>query len=274
MPKRKKHKGIGRLLDTVKRLRSQNGCPWDRKQTLKTLKQYLIEESYEVIDAIDSGSVDLHCEELGDVLLQVALQAEIREEQNEFDFDHIADKLADKLIRRHPHVFGDAIADTSEAVLKTWEQIKAEERVKTKKTIFDGVARHLPALQKAQRIQSRASRIGFDWDQVEQVLAKIDEELEEVRDALKSRRKKQIEEEIGDLLFSVANLCRFVDVVGEEALQKCNRKFIRRFTDMEKRIQAEGRDLASCSLEEMEKHWVAAKKAQKKKAAAKLSKRR
>ncbi len=266
MARRKQHVGIGRLLDTVRRLRSQDGCPWDRKQTLKTLKQYLIEESYEVIDAIDSGSVDLHREELGDVLLQVALQAQIRDEQEEFNFDDVADRLADKLIRRHPHVFGDAKADTSEEVLKNWEQIKAEERGKTKKTVFDGVARHIPALQKAQRIQSRASRLGFDWSEIEPVLEKVEEELQEVREALKAEKKEQIEEEIGDLLFSVANLCRFVDVVGEQALEKCNRKFMRRFTDMEKRIQDEGKELSSCSLDEMETHWIAAKKAEKKRA--------
>ncbi len=255
--------GLRKLLETVKHLRSENGCPWDRKQTLKTLQQYLIEESYEVIDAVDSGSIDDHCEELGDVLLQVALQAQIREEQGEFNFDEIAARLSEKLIRRHPHVFGDVKADTPEKVLKNWEEIKAEERGETKKTSFEGVAKHLPALQKAQRIQSRASRMGFDWDDVSGVVAKIDEELAEVKDALKSGIKKDIEEEIGDLLFSVANLCRFVDIVGEEALQKCNAKFIRRFTAMEAGIKAEGRELSDCSLDEMEAHWVAAKNAER-----------
>ena len=255
--------GVRKLLETVKLLRSEDGCPWDRKQTLKTLQQYLIEESYEVIDAVESGSVDDHCEELGDVLLQVALQAQIREEQGEFNFDEIADRLANKLIRRHPHVFGDVEAGTAEKVLKNWEEIKAAERAETTKTCFDGVARHLPALQKAQRIQSRASRMGFDWDDVSGVVAKIDEELAEVKEALQLGSKDKIEEEIGDLLFSVANLCRFVEVVGEEALQKCNAKFIRRFTAMEARIKAEGRELAECSLDEMEEHWVAAKLAER-----------
>ena len=264
MAKSSQHTGIARLLDTVRTLRSDNGCPWDREQTLKTLKQYLIEESYEVVDAIDDGDVDLHCEELGDVLLQVVLHSQIREEEGEFEFDEVANRLADKLIRRHPHVFGDKDAPTAEAVLKNWEQIKAEERGKTKKTIFDGVPRHLPALQKAQRIQSRASRLGFDWSEVADVLGKVDEELAEVRAALKSGKQEDIEEEIGDLLFSVANLCRFVDVVGEQALEKCNRKFMKRFTEWEELIKAEGKDAASCTLEEMEVHWVAAKDAEKK----------
>lgn len=259
----KRKKGITRLLETVARLRAKDGCPWDRKQTLKSLKQYLIEESYELLDAIDSGSVEHHMEELGDVLLQVALQAQIRAEEGAFDFDEVADRLTDKLIRRHPHVFGTAKADTPDEVLRNWEQIKADERKKSRKTIFDGIPGHLPALQKAQRIQSKAAKIGFDWSDVRDVAAKIDEELEELRRAIKSRRKNHIEEEVGDLLFSVANLCRFVDVVGEEALQKCNRKFIRRFHDMELRILDSGRSLSECSLEEMEKHWVAAKRAER-----------
>lgn len=262
-PKKQK-KGIERLLETVARLRAEDGCPWDRKQTLKSLKQYLIEESYELLDAIDSGSVEHHLEELGDVLLQVALQAQIRAEEGAFDFDKVADRLTDKLIRRHPHVFGTAEADTPDDVLRNWEQIKAEERKDSRKTIFDGIPGHLPALQKAQRIQSKAARIGFDWSDVKDVAAKIDEELDELRRAIRSRRKAHIEEEVGDLLFSVANLCRFVDVVGEEALQKCNRKFIRRFHDMELRILDSGRSLSECSLAEMEKHWVAAKRAERK----------
>jgi len=262
-PKKQK-KGIERLLETVAGLRAEDGCPWDRKQTLKTLKQYLIEESYELLDAIDSGSVEHHMEELGDVLLQVALQAQIRAEEGAFDFDKVADRLTDKLIRRHPHVFGTAEADTPDDVLRNWEQIKAEERKESRKTIFDGIPGHLPALQKAQRIQSKAARIGFDWSDVKDVAAKIDEELDELRRAIRSRRKAHIEEEVGDLLFSVANLCRFVDVVGEEALQKCNRKFIRRFHDMELRILDSGRSLSECSLAEMEKHWVAAKRAERK----------
>ena len=263
MPNARKDRGIHKLLDTVQRLRAENGCPWDREQTLETLKQYLIEESYEVIDAIDSGSVELHREELGDVLLQVALQAEIRREEGQFDFDDVAGQLAEKLIRRHPHVFGSAQADTAADVLKNWEEIKAEERANTKKTIFDSIAKHLPALQKAQRIQSKASRVGFDWSAVADVVAKVDEEMGEMKGAISSGTKEDIEEEIGDLLFAIANLCRFVDVVGEHALEKCNRKFIRRFSDMERRVQAEGKDLSSCSLEEMERHWVAAKEAER-----------
>lgn len=267
MSPKRKDSGIHKLLDTVEQLRSENGCPWDRKQTLETLKQYLIEESYETIDAIDSGDVDLHCEELGDVLLQVALQSEIRREKGEFDFDDVADRLAEKLIRRHPHVFGSAQAETADDVLKNWEEIKAEERVESRKTIFDSIAKHLPALQKAQRIQSKASRVGFDWDEVTEVIDKVEEELEEMKVAIKSGEEDAIEEEIGDLLFAIANLCRFVDVVGEHALEGCNRKFMRRFGAMEQRIQAEGKDLSACSLEEMEQHWIAAKHAERAKKA-------
>ncbi len=249
-----KQRGIDRLLEVVATLRGENGCPWDKEQTLESLKQYLIEESYEVIDAIDSGDVDKHKEELGDVLLQVALHSQIRKENGEFEFDDVADKLADKLVHRHPHVFGDVKAENAEEVLKNWEQIKVEEKGDRKSTL-EGIPRHLPALQKAQRIQSRAARVGFDWERVKDVIAKIEEELEETKVEIAKGDKEKTEEEIGDLLFAVVNLCRFEDLRAEEALEKTINKFITRFKEVELRIQAEGKKLQDCTLEEMDAHW-------------------
>ncbi|MCK5850046.1 MAG: nucleoside triphosphate pyrophosphohydrolase [Kiritimatiellae bacterium] len=259
-------RGIDRLLDVVGRLRSEGGCPWDREQTLHTLKQYLIEESYELIDAIDTGSVDEHREELGDVLLQIALQSRIREEQDDFAFDDVAHTIADKLIHRHPHVFGDVTVSDSKQVLKNWEVIKAGEREKKgtgNRSILDGLPKHLPALQKAQRIQVRASRVGFDWEKSEDVLAKIDEELAETREAIASSDEDMIREELGDLLFSVVNLCRFHGVDSEDALRGTVRKFILRFKEIEGMLRTQDRKMQDCTLDELENMWKSVKGVEK-----------
>jgi len=254
-------RGIDRLLEVVARLRGRDGCPWDREQTLETLKPYLIEESYEVIEAVDSGHVDRHKEELGDVLLQVALHARIREEQGAFDFDAVARGLAEKLVRRHPHVFGHVRAETAADVLRNWEALKAEEKKEGDPAILAGVPRHLPALQKAQRVQSRAARVGFDWPDTAGVLDKLEEELAETRAALESGDAAHVKEELGDLLFSIVNLCRHLDVRAEEALQATSAKFMTRFRHVEACARAGGRALQDCTLEEMDAHWDAAKAA-------------
>lgn len=243
------------MLDVVSRLRGEGGCPWDREQTLESLKQYLIEESYEVIDAIDSGDLDRHKEELGDVLLQVVLHAKIREEKGEFTFDDVADTLCDKLIRRHPHVFGDLKVSNSNEVLKNWEAIKAREKKCGRRSAVEGIPRHLPALQKAQRVQSLCSRVGFDWTEVSDVTAKVEEELAETRKAIDEGDTDKVREEIGDLLFAIVNLSRFQRVNAEEALGNTITKFIRRFQEVERRIHREGRELTDCSLAEMDAHW-------------------
>lgn len=256
--------GVTRLLQVVARLRSEGGCPWDREQTLATLKPFLVEEAYELLDAIDSGDPARHRDELGDVLLQVALQAEIRREEQRFTFDDVASHLADKLVRRHPHVFGDIVANSSDAVLRNWEAIKAGEKAAQGKegaarSALEGVPRHLPALRKAQRVQSRAARVGFDWDKAEDVLAKVREELEETAEAVTSEQKDKVVEEIGDLLFSIVNLCRFHGVDAEDSLGGTIAKFTRRFQQVEARIHAEGRTLTDCTLAEMDAHWNAVK---------------
>ncbi len=254
-------RGIDRLLQVVDRLRGEGGCPWDREQTLETLKPYLVEECYEVLDALDDGDPDHHAEELGDVLLQIALHARIRSEESAFTFDDVAHRIADKLIHRHPHVFGDVQVADSREVLANWEQLKAEE--KRGRSILAGIPRHLPALQKAQRLQGRAARVGFDWAEVTDVLAKIDEELAETREAIQAADPDHVAEELGDLLFAVVNLARFVDVNAEEALRKTCDKFIRRFRGVESRVRESGQALQDCGLETLDAHWNAVKHEEK-----------
>lgn len=247
--------GLTRLLGIVEELRGPDGCPWDREQTLDTLKQYLIEESYETIDAIDSGDPDKHMEELGDVLLQIVLHSQIRTEEGGFCFDDVASAVADKLIRRHPHVFGDTKVSGSDQVLENWEAIKSKESSDGYRSLFEGIPRHLPALQKAQRVQSRASRVGFDWSDVADVLAKVQEELEETKQAIRGDDKEEIRNEIGDLLFAVVNLCRFQETRAEEALEGTVRKFIQRLQEVERRLNESGRNINDCALEEMDTIW-------------------
>ena len=252
--------GIDRLLQVVTRLRGNDGCPWDREQTLETLKPCLIEEAYEVLDALDADNPEQHAEELGDVLLQIVMQARIREEARAFSFDDVAHRISDKLIRRHPHVFGDTRADNSREVLANWERLKADEKADSPdRSMLAGVPRHLPALQKAQRVQGRAARVGFDWEQVSDVVAKVEEELAETRVAMAAGDAANVREELGDLLFAVVNLARFLDINAEDALRQTIDKFIRRFQEVERRVRADGRDLQDCSLAEMDSHWEAIK---------------
>ena len=250
---------IQRLLDVVSTLRGEDGCPWDREQTLSSLKPYLIEEAYELIDAIDDGDILHHREELGDVLLQVVLQSQIRSEMGDFDFAAVAGALADKLIARHPHVFGDLKVTSADDVLANWETLKSKEKQQDGKLALDGIPRHLPALQRAQRVQSRVARVGFDWDEMDDVMAKVDEELAEVREALERGDMDDVAEEMGDLLFSVVNASRFVKVNAEEALRKTIEKFTMRFREVESRVHAEGKLLTDCSLQELDRHWEAIK---------------
>lgn len=257
--------GITRLLNVVSRLRGPRGCPWDREQTLDSLKQYLIEESYEVLDAIDSRDRDRHKEELGDLLLQVLLQSQIRKEQGHFAFDDVAHALADKLIRRHPHVFGRnriRVAD-SRQVLSNWEKIKANEKQDPDRSILDGVPRHLPALLKAQRIQSKVGRVGFDWKRARDVEAKVREEMRELRKAMARGRPDPVREEAGDLLFALVNLYRHRHIRAEEALEAANAKFVRRFKEVERRVRRQGRKLQECTLGEMDALWNVVKKEEK-----------
>jgi MazG family protein len=261
-------RGVERLREIVGRLRGEGGCPWDREQTLETLKQYLIEESYEVLDAIDSKDHARHAEELGDLLLQVLLQSEIREEKDEFSFDDVVEGLSEKLVRRHPHVFGDVKVSGSKDVLRNWEAIKSKEKEAERESALDGIPRHFPALHRAHKVQSRAARVGFDWTKLEDVIAKLDEEVEETKQAISQHDAGRIRDEIGDLLFSVVNLSRHQDVNAEECLDAATSKFISRFRQVEQRVNKEERQLSDCSLAELDAHWQAVKNEERRAAAA------
>jgi tetrapyrrole methylase family protein/MazG family protein len=261
-PKRKKRTySFEQLLRLVRRLRGKGGCPWDREQNLDTLRQYLIEETYEVLDAIDSNDPAGHAEELGDLLLQILLQAEIRRENGDFAFADVADILASKLVRRHPHVFGNVKVSGSKDVVRNWETIKSGEK-KKRKSVLDGIPRGFPALHRAQKIQSRAARVGFDWARLSDVIAKVDEELAETKEAISGRRIVRIKEEIGDLLFSIVNLARFQNISAEECMDAAISRFARRFQSVEERVEKEGRQLKDCTLAELDAHWESVKKAE------------
>lgn len=254
---------IDRLLEIMRLLRSPQGCPWDREQTLDSLKRYLVEECYEELDAIDSGDRAKIREELGDVLLQVVFQAQICAEAGEFTFEDVAAAISDKLVRRHPHVFGEVKVDGADEVLRNWDAIKrAEGGAETPKSAVDGVPRSLPALQKADQVQTRAARVGFDWDETRHVVAKLDEEIAELKEALASGDAGHIREEIGDVLFTVVNLTRFVKCSAEEALHRTTAKFIRRFQEVERLARAQNRVLTDCTLAELDALWDEAKKSE------------
>ena len=250
------------LVQLMHTLRSPGGCPWDREQTLTSLKPFLIEESYEVVDAIDrSDTIGLN-EELGDFLLQAVFLAEITAESGSFDIYDAITAIHDKLVRRHPHVFAEVSATNAEEVLVNWEKLKNEERKAENKSLLAGVPQSLPALLRASRLTEKAARVGFDWRRADDVFEKVDEELAETREAVASGDREAVQEEIGDLLFTVANLARKLEINAEEALQAANRKFTRRFQSMETQVRADGRNLDQLSLEQMDALWAQSKAAE------------
>ncbi len=255
---------VQELVRIMARLRAEDGCPWDREQTHETLKPYLIEEAYELIDAIDDND-DLHIEdELGDVLLQVVFHAQIASEEERFDLQDIARRISEKLVRRHPHVFADSQVENASGVVRQWEEIKKQEKTSSRrKSILDGVPRHLPGLSRAQKLQKKAAKYGFDWDQPKDVIAKIEEELAELKEALDTQQHGHVKEEFGDFLFTIVNLCRFMDVDAEEALSGTSRKFCRRFKVIEREVEVSGRDFGDLTLEELDAFWDQAKAAEK-----------
>jgi tetrapyrrole methylase family protein / MazG family protein len=257
---------IDRLRNVMKRLRAPDGCPWDRKQTIGSLKSGLIEETYELVDAMESGDRDELREELGDLLLQVVFQAQIAAEEGSFTFDDVARGIADKLVRRHPHVFGDVQADTPDEVIRNWEKIKKTEKSGDKpRSLVAGIPRHLPALAKAHLVQKRVAKVGFEWDEIGEVVAKLEEELAEVKEAMAQRDAAAIREELGDLLFSAVNLSRYLGHESEEVLHESIAKFMRRFRDVEDRLHTEQREFDQCSVAELETVWQAVKGAEKEK---------
>src|SRR5213595_943694 len=255
MPKR----SFDELVQLMQTLRGPNGCPWDRKQTLPSLKPFVIEESYEVVDAIDRDDRVALAEELGDFLLQAVFIAELTREEGSFDIYDAITAIHDKLVRRHPHVFGDVEAGTAEEVLVNWEKLKNEERKAENKSVLAGVPQSLPALLRASRLTEKAARVGFDWRRTEEVFEKIEEEIAEVHEAIASGDERRVHDEIGDLLFTVANVARKLNVNAEEALQSANRKFTRRFETMERSVRQKGQNLDQLTLEEMDALWDEAK---------------
>ena len=249
------------LVEVIATLRGENGCPWDREQTHTSLKSTLIEETYETVEAIDSAQPDKLKEELGDLLLNIMLQAQIAAENRDFDIYDVIDTLTEKLIRRHPHVFGDVNVENSDDVVKNWEAIKKEESgYEDRESVLDGIPIALPALLRGQKIQKRAARVGFDWDDIQDVISKVEEELAEVKESLKKNKQAEIEMEIGDLLFAIVNLCRFVELQAEETLRKSNRKFIQRFKKMEKILEKQDKNISEQSLATLDAIWEEVKK--------------
>jgi len=254
----KEKKPLYRLKEIAAILRGEGGCAWDRAQTDMSLRPYLIEEAYEAYESIGGDPEHLK-EELGDLLYQVYAHAQLAEEKNQFAIDDVARAIVDKLIRRHPHVFGDEKLEDKEAVIAKWERIKKKEK-SDRKSILEGVPLHLPALLKAYRVQQKVSLIGFDWNRIADVFTKLDEEMEEFRESISRQNRDNIEEEIGDILFTIANIARFLEINPEEALSLTVKKFIRRFQFIEEQVAKMGKEIEDCSLEELDTIWEQSKK--------------
>lgn len=274
-----------RAKSIMARLRAPGGCPWDREQTFDTIKRYTLEETYEVLEAIDNRDWKELTGELGDLLLQVLFYAEMAEEQGSFTIDDVLDALSNKLIYRHPHVFGDTKADDAAQVLKNWEELKAQEKRKSLPTngetlqtgpapLLEGVSSKMPALQEAHKISSKAAHVGFDWPEIQGLFEKLTEETRELQEHLKSvpagsdlshkpripaELLEHVEAEVGDLFFVLVNIARYLSVDPESALRKTNRKFRRRFSWVEEQLREQGRTLEQATLEEMEALWQQAK---------------
>ncbi|MBM3498272.1 MAG: nucleoside triphosphate pyrophosphohydrolase [Armatimonadetes bacterium] len=249
-----------RLVDIMARLRAADGCPWDREQSHGSLKPYLLEETYEVLEAIDAGNDAKLCEELGDLLLQIVFHAQIGAEERRFNADDVCRSIADKLLNRHPHVFGEAQARDSDEVIDNWERIKrAEPLNEDRASILDGVPHALPALQKATKVQKRVAKVGFDWDDHHGPAGKVREELGEVEQAAEAGDEGRLVAEIGDLLFAVVNLARRLGIDSEDALRQGVARFSTRFRLMEQRAEADGIRMQELSLAELDELWDAAK---------------
>jgi len=251
-----------RLVRIMERLRAADGCPWDREQDFDSIKPYTLEETYEVLDAIDARDWRALAEELGDLMLQCVFYAQMASEENKFSIDDSLDAINEKLVRRHPHVFGDGDARTPGEVKQRWDEIKAAEKGDSDHKLLDAVPRSQPALAEAQQITSRVAGVGFDWENIEQVTAKLHEELDELREARDGTSPEALEDELGDVLFVIVNIARHLRVDAEQALRKGNAKFRRRFNFVEAKLAESGRSLQDASLEEMDALWNDAKRAE------------
>lgn len=249
---------IQELLKIMEALRGDKGCPWDKEQTRESLKPYIIEEAYELFEAIEENDPENIKEELGDLLFQIVFQCQIAKERAEFDMSGVIEKIGEKMIARHPHVFGDTECRTPEEVTKQWEVLKKREG-KLRESILEGVPKAMSSLLRAHRLQKRAAQAGFDWEKVEDVLEKLDEELNEFKEALESKDQKGIEDELGDILFMLVNISRFISVNPEDALRKTISKFIHRFRYIEMEAAEQGKKLSDMTLQEMDRLWDEAK---------------
>ncbi len=266
---KKRNADIEKLISLVEQLRGENGCPWDKEQTRETLKPMLIEEAYEVLDALDADDPIELKEELGDLLFQVIFHAQIAREKDEFDLADVIDRSHEKMVRRHPHIFGDADLKTAGDVLKNWEDIKAAEKgiqsaslADSDRSLLDGIPSKLPALHRAHQMTAKASRVGFDWSHLEDILLKLKEETSELMDAHAQKNGEDMADEVGDLLFVVVNIARFLGIDSETALNRSNRKFERRFRYLESAIKRQGRQLKDTTLAEMDALWEEAKQSE------------
>lgn len=261
----KERYNVNDLIDIVEILRSPGGCPWDIEQDHKSIRRDFLEETYEVIEAINKDDRDGLLEELGDVLLQVVFHAQIEREKNSFDLNDVADGVCKKMIERHPHVFGNVSAETSEQVLENWDVIKKQTKQQKSQTeSMLSIPREFPALMRADKVQKKAAKVGFDWDSVDGALDKVNEELDELKEAIQMGVVENANEELGDLLFSVVNVSRFISVDSEEALTKATDKFIDRFSKVEKMAEEKGLNMKETDLDELDKLWDEAKKVSEK----------
>lgn len=251
-------KEINKLIKIMKRLRNPiDGCPWDRKQTPTSLREYILEEAHELVEAIDMESVEKQKEELGDLLLQIVFMSQIHKEKNNFSIDDVAKSINQKLITRHPHIFGDTTVQSAEEVKQNWEKIKQKE--KKKDSILSDYPPQMPGLSHAKRVAEQASSVGFDWDDPLKALDKVEEEIEELKNEIKAGHQQKVEEELGDILFAVANVARLAHVNPEFALKNANKKFMARFRYIEEQLKKQGKEFSETSLEEMEAIWQEAK---------------
>jgi len=251
---------LSKLIKITETLMGDDGCPWDKVQTRESLKPYLVEETYEVLEALDENDPEKIKDELGDLLYQILFHSKISSLKGEFNFRDVIDNLSEKMVRRHPHVFKGGKLNTPDQVIGQWEEIKNKENNKVnQKSILDSIPINLPSLIKAQKLQKKAAKEGFDWEQINDVFDKLDEEIKEFKEAVLKKKNTDIQSEIGDIIFVITNIAKFYKIDAEEALRSTNKKFIKRFQYIEKKIEEKGETLKDCPLEEMERYWQEAK---------------
>ena len=251
---------LSKLIKITETLMGEDGCPWDKVQTRESLKPYLVEETYEVLDALDANDPEKIKDELGDLLYQILFHSKISSLKGEFNFRDVIDNLSEKMVRRHPHVFKEGELNTPDQVVKQWEEIKRNEKNQAnQKSILDNIPKNLPSLLRAQKLQKKAAKEGFDWDQISDVFDKLDEEIVEFKEAVLKKKSADIQNEIGDMIFVITNIAKCYKIDAEEALRSTNNKFIKRFQYIEQKIKAKGKTLKDSPLEEMERYWQEAK---------------